>query len=145
MREIPRRRPVTVVIAVVLVVVIIGIFREGFDFLTTTIPLPGNLAAIWFTTNWFLALIACFFLYRNLTIFEDRWDWQELAVSRGLLLLLFGALLGYLARVLNDPEITLATPLTFAGLLLIIQGTVRRPERFEKEHRGQDAATDEAA
>ena len=112
---------------------LIGSFVYGADFLIRPLPFPEMVAGVWFAFNWALAIMAAYLVSRNSLTFRERWTWQEMAFSRGVFLLLFGAVLGYTARIFNDPTVTLAAPLFTIGLLLLIWASVRFPERFEDE------------
>lgn len=131
-KDLLRRRPVTVVVALTFVVMIIGVIFHGWDFILDPLPVSGNIAGYWFTFNLALSVMAFVLIWLNLSRFEERWNWQELVFLRGVLLLVFGASLGYLARAFGDnATLSLGTPLSTVGLMLLIYGSIRMPERFE--------------
>jgi hypothetical protein len=128
-----QRRILTVIAVLVFLGVVIGVARDGWDFLSSTIELPGSMATIWFLFNSILALGAMVAVKRSLLAFADEWTWQEVAFSRGVFMVMLGSVLGYMSRAWDTTGISLGTPLFTLGVLWLISAMVRPPERFEKE------------
>lgn len=131
-KELLRRRPVTIIVGLTIIFVIVGVFITGWDLILDPLPVSSEIAGYWFTFNLALSVMAFVLIWRNLSIFEQFWNWQELIFLRGVLLFVFGAALGYLARAFSDnPSISLGTPMSTLGLMLLIYGSIHKPERFE--------------
>lgn len=133
-RELVTRRPVTLLVGATLTVIVIGLVKYGWDFLLTSLPVPENVATIWYLINFVMSLIAFAVIWRNLSQFEPLWTWQEAAFLRGSLLMVFGSSLGYISRAFDEPRVSLGTPFFTIALVLLVQAALRPPERFEVEH-----------
>lgn len=93
-----------------------------------------QLAKYWLTVNAMLFFVAMCATLRNLLVFERQWNWQERFVSRGLVVLLFGSILGALPRAFLDTAfVTRGTPFVTLGLLLVIYGAIGSPVRFAEK------------
>ena len=132
-----RRRPAAGVVVLVLIVAVVGVVLEGFDFIAAPLPVPRFWAAMGMTTNLVLATIAMVLVYRNLHRYEEQWTWQERGFSRGTFLIIFAGSIGYFARAFTDPSATLGTPVYTIGALWLIWASVRSPERFEENSDGR--------
>lgn len=127
------RRPVATTMIVVLAIAVAGTIASGPGFLAKPLPVPPKIAAIAYTINFFLLVFAIFTTYRNVNRWLDSWTWQELAFTRGTLLLMFGGVLGYGTRVFQNPTLTLGTPVITAGACALLWATLSPPERLTKE------------
>jgi len=114
-------------------VAIAGSIINGLSFVTDPIPFPALAAGVWMTINGILAAVAIFAIYRNVTRYRDILTWQEFSFARGVFIVIFAGLMGYMARAFEDPSITLGTPVFTIGILYLIWASLNRPVRFTRE------------
>lgn len=125
-------RPALIIVTLVLVFGIVGsIVTRDIGFMASPLDVPDVVAGLGMKINGVLAGLCMILVYRNLHRFEDQWTWQERGFSRGVFLVIFAGVLGYLARAFTEPTVTMGTPVYTVGILWIIWASVRSPERFE--------------
>lgn len=131
MRNFLRDYPVATTVTLVSIGGVVGTIVFGLGFIAKTWPVAPLWAGVWMCFNICLAVIAFACIYRNMYRSMTHLTWQERGFTRGVLLLLFAGVLGYLARAFSQPTVSMGSAVFTLSCLVLIWATVRPPERFE--------------